>query len=44
MNVGALVFLLGAWTFVLGLTSWSFWKLMRTPPSDEPLPPPGSIP
>jgi hypothetical protein len=44
MNPGALVFLLGAWVFVLGLTFWSFWKLTRTPPQDEPLPPPGSIP
>jgi hypothetical protein len=44
MNSGALAFMLGAWVVVLGLTSWSFWKLMRTPPPDEPLPPPGSIP
>ena len=42
MNTKALIFMLGAWTFVLGLASWSFWKLMRTP-QEEKLPPPGSI-
>jgi hypothetical protein len=39
----ALLFMLGAWTFVLGLTAWSFWKLLSTP-QEEKLPPPGSIP
>jgi hypothetical protein len=43
MTTAALLFLLGAWSFVLGLTFWSFWKLMRTP-ENEKLPPPGSIP
>jgi len=43
MNSTALVFMAGAWIFVLGLTIWSFWKLMATEP-DEKLPPPGSIP
>lgn len=42
MNTTALVFMLGAWAFVLGLTAWSFWKLMQTP-EEEKLPPPGSI-
>lgn len=37
----ALIFMLCAWTFVLGLTLWSFRKLMTT---EEKLPPPGSIP
>ena len=37
------IFMLGAWAFVLGLTFWAFWKLMRTP-QEEKLPPPGSIP
>jgi hypothetical protein len=27
---------------VLGLTFWSFRKLMKTDPSNEPLPPPGT--
>jgi hypothetical protein len=43
MRTTALLFMLGAWAFVLGLTSWSFWRLMRTP-QEEKLPPPGSIP
>ena len=43
MTTQALIFMLAAWTFVLGLTFWSFKKLLSTPP-DEKLPPPGSIP
>ena len=41
MSAGALVFMLGAWALVLGLTGWCFWKLMRTPPEETP-PPPGT--
>jgi heme/copper-type cytochrome/quinol oxidase subunit 2 len=44
MNTTALVFLLAVWIFVLGLTVWCFYRLMRSDPSNEPLPPPGSIP
>ncbi len=38
MSIGALVFMLGAWAIVLGLTFWSFWKVLRLPPArgDEP--------
>ncbi len=43
MTTIALVFMLAAWAFVLGLTFWSFKRLMSTP-QDEQLPPPGSIP
>jgi hypothetical protein len=43
MNTTALIFMLAAWTFVLGLTGWAFYRLMKTP-QDEKLPPPGSIP
>lgn len=43
MTTSALFFMLGAWGFVLGLTFWSFKRLMSTP-QDEQLPPPGSIP
>ena len=43
MNTTALIFMAGAWIFVLGLTLWSFRKLMSTE-QDEKLPPPGSIP
>jgi len=39
----ALIFMLSAWTFVLGLMIWSFRRLMKSP-QDEKLPPPGSIP
>jgi hypothetical protein len=42
MTTGALIFMVMAWTFVLGLTFWSFMKLMKTDPSNEPLPPPGT--
>ena len=44
MSTGALIFMLGAWTFVLGLTTWAFSRLLKAPPQDEHLPPPGSIP
>ena len=44
MTTGAIIFMAMAWAFVLGLTFWSFYRLMRTDPAREPLPPPGSIP
>jgi len=43
MNRTAFLFMAGAWIFVLGLTLWSFKKLLAAPPADR-LPPPGSIP
>lgn len=43
MKTTALLFLIGAWVFVLGLMSWSYKKLLSTP-QEEKLPPPGSIP
>jgi hypothetical protein len=43
MNTTAMIFMAGAWTFVLGLVIWSYRKLMSTP-QEEKLPPPGSIP
>jgi hypothetical protein len=43
MNPTALIFMIAAWTFVLGLAGWSFYRLMNTP-QEEKLPPPGSIP
>lgn len=43
LGTNALLFMAGAWTFVLSLMLWSYSKLMSTKP-DEPLPPPGSIP
>ena len=43
MRTTALIFMLLAWGFVLGLTIWSFRRLMATP-QEEKLPPPGSIP
>ena len=42
MTMGALIFLILARGFVLGLTFWSFWRLMKTDASHEPLPPPGT--
>lgn len=29
MSTGALIFMICAWTFVLGLMSWSFAKILR---------------
>ena len=43
MRPTALIFMIAAWAFVLGLTVWSFYRLMKTP-EEERLPPPGSIP
>lgn len=43
LGTAPLLFMLGAWTFVLGLTLWSYRKLLSTP-ENETLPPPGSIP
>lgn len=44
MNRAAFLFMAGAWAFVLGLTFWSFRRLMKSDPSHEPLPPSGTIP
>jgi hypothetical protein len=44
MNIGALIFMLCAWTVVLSILVWSFTRLLRTKPEHEHLPPPGSIP
>jgi hypothetical protein len=43
MRTSSLLFLLGAWTFVLSLAGWSFRRLLATPREEE-LPPPGAIP
>lgn len=43
MSTQALIFMLAAWAFVIGLCAWSYKKLLQTP-QDEKLPPPGSIP
>ena len=43
LGASAFIFIALVWTFVLGLTFWSFRKLMATP-EHETLPPPGSIP
>lgn len=43
MSLQALLFMLTAWAFVLGLTAWAFHKLLQSPP-EEKLPPPGSLP
>lgn len=29
MTTGALIFMLLSWSFVLGLTGWSFWRILR---------------
>ena len=44
MTTGALVFMIIVWSSVLGLTTWAFRRLLTAPPSQEHLPPPGSIP
>ncbi len=42
LGLNAFIFVALAWGCVLGLTLWSYRKLMTTP--REKLPPPGSIP
>ena len=32
MTTGALLFMLGSWSCALGLTAWSFWRILKTPP------------
>ena len=29
MTTGALLFMLGSWTFVLGLAGWSYWRILK---------------
>ena len=36
MTIGAILFLVGSWTFVLGLTAWSFGKILRNPAHFDP--------
>ena len=31
MTTGALLFMTGSWAFVLGLTAWSFRRILRAP-------------
>ena len=38
MTTGALIFWLGSWTFVLGLTFWSFAKVLRAQSKRETTP------
>ena len=43
LGMNAFIFMASAWIFVLGLTLWSFRKLMATP-EPEKIPSAGSIP
>lgn len=36
MSTGALLFMLVSWTFVLGLTFWSFAKILRVQKHFDP--------
>ena len=36
MSNGALAFMLGSWTFVLGLTFWSFYTLLTLKKHHDP--------
>lgn len=36
MSTGALIFMLVSWTFVLGLTFWSFARIMKTEKHFDP--------
>ena len=42
MKLGALIFMLSAWTVVLGIMLWSFRRLLRADPEHEHPPPPGT--
>lgn len=30
MSTGALLFLIGSWSAVLGLMGWSYWRVLRS--------------
>lgn len=36
MTLGAILFMALSWTFVLGLTAWSFGKILRHPRHFDP--------
>jgi hypothetical protein len=36
MSTGALIFMLGSWTFVLGLTFWSFALILKKQKHHDP--------
>lgn len=40
MNPGALAFMLLAWTCVLGLAGWCYYRLLRTDPASDTESPP----
>ena len=40
MTDGALAFMVFAWAFVLGLTGWCFYRLLKADVEDDRLPPP----
>jgi hypothetical protein len=42
VSAGAVIFMACAWAFVLGLTFWSFARLMTADPEHEAAPPPGT--
>lgn len=42
MTSGALLFMAIAWICVLGLVSWSWYKLLTVDPDQEHPPPPGT--
>jgi hypothetical protein len=35
MTTAAIAFWLGSWTFVLGLTAWSFYRVLKAQASKE---------
>ncbi|MEP0548024.1 MAG: hypothetical protein ABJF88_13905 [Rhodothermales bacterium] len=35
MTTGALVFMAASWVFVLGLMTWSFWRVLRPKPKSS---------
>lgn len=36
MSTGAMLFMFGSWAFVLGLTGWSFYKLLTLKKHHDP--------
>lgn len=36
MTTGAIIFMLLSWTFVLGLTAWSYGRILRHPKHFDP--------
>lgn len=42
MTTGGWVFMIASLALVWGVTLWSYWRMFRSAPPDEPHPPPNA--